>query len=139
MIRGIECAAWGVVAHDPELKTGKSGTPYCSVNVGQDAETGKDIVQWCRVTAFKETALQTARTLIKGSHYFEGSLTLNRWHTSDGQERTDFNVTAWKLERVGATGKNRPPRHGAANYQAPIEQSRQAQQKLDDSHPPSKG
>lgn len=89
MIRGIECAAWGVVARDPELKTGKSGTPYCAVSVGvtvdQDAETGKDVVQWCRVTAFKETAQQAARTLTKGSRcYFEGSLTLNRWRTSDG-------------------------------------------------------
>jgi hypothetical protein len=44
-MRGIECAAFGVVARDPELKTGKTSTPYCAVNVGvtigEDAETGR--------------------------------------------------------------------------------------------------
>jgi hypothetical protein len=55
MLKGIECAGFGIIARLPELKTGKSGTPYCSVNVGvtvgQD-EAGKDTTQWVRVTVF---------------------------------------------------------------------------------------
>jgi single stranded DNA-binding protein len=137
MMRGIEVAAWGVVGKIPELKTSKSGTPYCSVSVGvttgQD-DAGKDITQWCRVTVFKELAEQVAGSITKGNRvYFEGSLSLNRWRTSDGQGRTDINVTAWKLEKVGAIGKNRPTRQ-VQNYQAPLER-REQQPEFDDAMP----
>jgi hypothetical protein len=44
---------------------------------------------------------------------------LNRWQGSDGQERTDINVTAWKLERVGAIRRNKPKRQ--IDPQAPLE------------------
>jgi len=43
-----------------------------------------------------------------GKVYFEGLLRLNHWRINDGQDRTDINITAWKLEKLGAIGKNRP-------------------------------
>ena len=42
MMRGIEVASWGVAGRIPELKTGKSGTPYCSVSVGVTHRPGQD-------------------------------------------------------------------------------------------------
>jgi single-strand DNA-binding protein len=109
------------------LKHGKSGTPYCAVNVavivGQD-DAGKDITQWCRVTAFKEKAEQAAHELTKGSRcYFEGSITLNQWRTSDGDPRADLKVAAWKLLKVGAIGRNKPKRQ--IDPQSPLERERQ--------------
>jgi len=111
MSRGLECAAWGVVGRDPELKTSKSGTAYCSVSVavtsGKD-DAGKDLTQWCRVTVFKAAAEEAARTLAKGARcYFEGTGQVEQWQGNDGTTRTQLAVTAWKLMKVSSIGQSR--------------------------------
>ena len=112
MNRGIECAFWGVLGKDPELKTSKTGTVYAGMNVvvtvGQ-SDDGKDISQWLRVACFGETAKAIASRARKGDRvYVEGSLTMTQWNdASTGEARHGLNVAAWKVERVASIGKNR--------------------------------
>ena len=114
-MRGIETAFWGTLGRDPELKTSRAGNAYASLNVavtvGKDDTSGKDVTQWVRVTAFGETAERIAAQAEKGARvYVEGSLTLNHWQAADGEKRTDLQVAGFKVEKVGAIGKNRPKR-----------------------------
>jgi single-strand DNA-binding protein len=119
-MRGIESAFFGTLGRDPELRTSRNGNPYLTlsiaVTVGRD-DAGKDVTQWVRVTCFGETAQQLATTARKGDRlYAEGSLTLNTWTTNDGQARADLQVSAWKREKLGAIGRNRP-RHDTGERQ----------------------
>lgn len=121
MTRGLECAFWGTLGRDPELRTSKAGNPFASLNVavtvGKD-DAGKDVTQWVRVTAFGDSAERIAAQAEKGARvYVEGSLTLNHWKAADGEKRTDLQVAAFKVEKVGAIGKNRPRRDNGAGQE----------------------
>jgi single-strand DNA-binding protein len=113
-VRGIETAFFGTLGRDPELRTSRNGNPYLTfsiaVPVGRD-DAGKDVTQWVRVTCFGETAQELAATTKKGDRlYIEGSLTLNQWTTQNGQARSDLQVSAWKCEKLGQIGRNKPRR-----------------------------
>jgi single-strand DNA-binding protein len=111
MHRGIECAFWGALGRDPELKTSKAGTPYAGMNVVVTvgaADDGKDVSQWLRVTCFGDAAKAIAARARKGDRvYVEGALTMNQWNDANGEVRHGLNVAAWKCERVANIGKNR--------------------------------
>jgi single-strand DNA-binding protein len=109
--RGIECAFWGVLGKEPELKTSKTGNPLATMNVvvtvGQ-ADDGKEVSQWLRVVCFGEAAEKIAAKVRKGDRvYVEGTLTLNTWQSADGETKTGLKVAAWKCEKVPGIGKNR--------------------------------
>ena len=40
--------------------------------------------------------------------YVEGRLKLESWQGKDGQERQGLKVSAWRVERLGEIGKNKP-------------------------------
>jgi single-strand DNA-binding protein len=111
MNRGIETAFWGVLGKDPELRTSKTGTAYTGMNVvvvTGTTDDGKDGSQWLRVTCFKGVAEAIAARAKKGDRvYCEGTLTLNQWNDAHGEAKTGLNVTAWKVEKLAAIGKNR--------------------------------
>jgi single-stranded DNA-binding protein len=47
--------------------------------------------------------------LAKGDRcYVEGRLKLESWQGKDGQERQGLKVSAWRVERLGEIGKNKP-------------------------------
>jgi single-strand DNA-binding protein len=121
-MRGIETAFFGTLGRDPELRTSKNGNAYATlsiaVTVGQD-DNGREATQWVRVTCFGDTAERVVATAKKGARlYAEGSLTLNQWTTHDGQARTDLQVSAWKVEKLGQIGRNRPKRDTSAQRRA---------------------
>jgi single stranded DNA-binding protein len=111
MSRGIECAFWGTLGADPELKVGKSGKLFAAmsvvVTVGQ-SDDGKDIGQWIRVACFSDVAEKFAGAAKKGDRcYVEGQLTMTQWNDQHGEVRHGLNVAAWKCERLSAIGRNR--------------------------------
>jgi single-strand DNA-binding protein len=110
-MRGIESAFWGTLGADPELKTSKSGNPFANFNVAVTVghtDDGKDVTAWVRVACFGRIAEEIAARTAKGDRvYIEGSLTLNTWTTAAGEQRSGLNVSAWKVEKVAAIGKNR--------------------------------
>jgi single stranded DNA-binding protein len=111
-VKGIEAAFWGVLGKDPELRTSKTGNPFATMNVvvtvGKD-DDGKDISQWVRVACFGQIAEEIAARAAKSDRiYCEGTLTLNTWaDKATGEAKTGLNVTAWKVEKLAAIGKNR--------------------------------
>jgi len=103
----IETAFIGRVGSDPELKTSSTGKPWMAFNiaVGQD-----DGTQWLRVAVFSARAEDLAGTLHKGDRaYVEGALTLRTWE-KNGETRAGLNVAASKCEKLGAIGRNKPPK-----------------------------
>jgi single stranded DNA-binding protein len=105
MMDSIECAFSGRVGSDPELKTSLSGNPWTAFNVaiGQG-----DDAQWIRVAVFGARAEELAVQIKKGDRiYAEGNLTMRTWEKA-GEKRTGLNVAAWKVEKVGAIGRNKP-------------------------------
>jgi single-stranded DNA-binding protein len=56
-------------------------------------------------------ATELAGTLHKGDRvYCEGNLRLNEWSTQAGENRAGLSVAAWKVEKLGAIGRNKPPK-----------------------------
>lgn len=122
MTKGIETAFIGIVGKTPELRMSRSEKPYTSFSVGvqtghQD-DAGRDELQWVRTSCFGEVAQRIATSATKGDKvYVEGVMRLERWRTSDGQDRADLNCAAWKVEALGKIGRNRPKKN---DWQAPI-------------------
>jgi single stranded DNA-binding protein len=114
-MKGIESAFFGAVATEHiELKTGRSGTPWAAFSVGVTVGTlddGKDQIQWLRVSCFSEIAERVAATFTKGTRgYVEGALKLDNWVDKHGEPKHGLSVSAFKVEKVGASnlGRNRP-------------------------------
>jgi len=104
----IEAAFIGRVGKEPELKTSSAGKAWAAFTcaVGSDDDT-----QWIRVAVFGDCAEQLADNLAKGDRvYCEGRLKLDSWTAKDGQQRTGLSVAAWKAEKLGQIGRNRPPK-----------------------------
>ena len=103
----IEAAFIGRVGSDAiEVKTSQAGKPWTSLNVavGKDDDT-----QWVRVALFGDTAERVAGSIAKGDKlYVEGTLRLNTWTDREGKQRTGLSVAAWKAEKVGQIGRNKP-------------------------------
>jgi hypothetical protein len=73
-----------------ELKTSKAGKPFAVANV---AVGSGDDTTWIRVIAFGSFAERAAAELTKGDACYT-DLRLERWTTTDGQERTGLAACA---------------------------------------------
>jgi single-stranded DNA-binding protein len=123
-MKGIECAFFGLLAKEPELKTSKSGKPWASISVGVDTgdvdDSGGTKLQWLRVAVFGEAASRLAGAQKGTRLYIEGTLTLDHWEGKDGEAKHGLSVAAWKCERIGASaiGRQRPAREKGQEYAA---------------------
>jgi single-strand DNA-binding protein len=132
----IECAFIGRAGADPELRTSQAGKPWLRFNVAVGQE---DAIQWVQVACFGERAEQLAGIIQKGDRiYVEGSVKLNTWVGKEGEQRSGLSVAAWKAEKLGQIGRNRPPatkqpnsapkssgiyQRAARDHQRPLERS----------------
>ncbi len=117
-MKGIECAYFGSLARDAELKTAKSGKPWASLLVMVD--TGEEKAQLVQTAVFGETA-EKLDGAPKGTRvYCEGTLKTSTWNAADGEVKHGLSCAAFKCERVGssAIGRNRPPRERGQEYTA---------------------
>jgi single-strand DNA-binding protein len=134
-ISGIECAFIGRLGKDPELRHSQAGKPWLPLNI---AVGEKEDITWVKVAVFRDKATQLGSTLHKGDRvYVEGRISLNTWTDQQGQQRAGLKVAAWKVERLGEIGKNKPtkprapadgeqpnqaaPVSGPADYQRPLD------------------
>jgi single-stranded DNA-binding protein len=61
------------------------------------------------VAVFGEAAERLCAALEKGNKvYVEGTLRLSEWTGKGGEKRTGLSVAAWKAEKLGAIGRNKP-------------------------------
>ena len=107
-MNSIEAALTGRLGTDPELKISQAGKPWAAFNVGVGEG---DNLQWVRIAVFGERAQELSAILRKGDRvYVEGRLQLNQWTDKEGQPRAGLNVAAWKCEKLGQIGRNKPPK-----------------------------
>jgi len=101
----IECAFFGFLARDAELRTSQAGKPWARLSVGAGKD---DTIQWVSVAVFGNGAAKAAE-LKKGDRvYVEGTIKLGEWIGKDGAERQGLNVAASKCEPTHRIGRNRP-------------------------------
>jgi single-stranded DNA-binding protein len=103
----IDVAFYGFLARDAEPRTSQAGKPWVRLSVG----VGRDeAVQWVSVAAFGKAAGEAAQ-LVKGDRcYVEGTLKLDTWRGSDGNERHGLSVAAFKCDRTHNIGRSKPKR-----------------------------
>jgi single-strand DNA-binding protein len=133
----VECAFTGRLGSDPELRTSRTGKPWCRVSVA--VGLGDD-TQWLSVSAFGETAERVCEDLAKGDRcYCEGNLRLAEWQDREGLTRHGLQVAAWRVEALGKIGRQRPrqrkpdaPSEGSSAPAAPVCASQDWQRPLGD-------
>jgi single-stranded DNA-binding protein len=103
----IECAFFGFLAADAEVRTSQAGKQWARLRVG----VGKDdAMQWVSVAAFGKAA-ETAAELKKGDRcYCEGTIKIDSWRGGDGTDKHSLSVSSFKLEKTHQIGRNRPPK-----------------------------
>jgi single stranded DNA-binding protein len=112
-MNGIEAALTGRLGTEPELKISQAGKPWAAFNVGVG---DGDNVQWVRIAVFGERARELSAVLHKGDRvYVEGAIRLNEWTGKDGEKRAGLSVAAWKCEKLGQIGRNKPPKAKPSN------------------------
>ena len=107
-MRGIECAFFGSLARDVELKTAKSGKPWAQLLVMVDV--GEEKSQLVQTAVFGDVAEKLAGTSKGARVYVEGTIKPSQWNSADGEVRHGLSCAAFKCEKVGssAIGRNRP-------------------------------
>ena len=109
----------GNLTRDPEMRSTQNGTPVCTFTVAvnrrsrQSAEAGQPEADFFRVTTWRQQAETCSRYLAKGRKVgVTGTLTLQSYTGSDGQQRYSLEVNADEVEfltpRGEGGGENRP-------------------------------
>jgi single-strand DNA-binding protein len=112
----IECALFGTLSRDADLKTSKKGKAYARMNVRVGDGDG---AQWINVMAFGDDVQELAQKLVKGARvYIEGSIKLDEWTAQDGTKRHSLSVMSWHC-RLAGIGRNRPKRESSDSEQRP--------------------
>lgn len=76
----------------------------------------------------------TSLTVAKGDRvYVEGRLKLESWTAKDSAQRSGLKVAAWKVERIGEIGKNKP-----TEKKAPAESAQARGNSNGDRRPPAR-
>ena len=115
----IEAAFFGTLTRDAEAKTSSAGKPYLRI-IGLRIGDG-DKAQWASVTAFDKDAIATADKFVKGAAvYVEGRLTLDKWKTTGGEDRSGLSVMSWhcRLAQIGRHKSKRTRHTGAPSVAA---------------------
>jgi single-stranded DNA-binding protein len=100
----IECAFFGALSRDAEVKTSSKGKSYVRLNV----RVGQADAQWVNVLCFDQQAIELAGKLTKGAKvYVEGGgLKIDQWTGQDGATRHGLSCMSWHC-RLAEIGRNR--------------------------------
>jgi single-stranded DNA-binding protein len=103
----IDCAFFGFLAADAEVRTSQAGKQWARLRIG----VGKDDeLQWVSVAVFGKAA-EIAAGLKKGDRcYVEGAIKLDTWRGNDGADRHGLAVTSFKIDKTHQIGRNKPQR-----------------------------
>lgn len=105
----IEVALQGTLTRDAESKTSAAGKPFMRI-IGIRVGDG-DKAQWLSANVFDKDAIATADKFVKGAAvYVEGRLTLDKWKTTSGEDRSGLSIMSWfcRLSQIGRHKTKRP-------------------------------
>jgi single-stranded DNA-binding protein len=101
----IDCATYGTIARDSEVKTSKNNKQYVRFSIRSG---DGDNAQFVSVMYFGADAADLAPKLLKGvAVYCEGSLRLDEWTQQDGTKRSGLSVMSFYCAspRLAATSR----------------------------------
>lgn len=109
-MNGIIACAQGTLGRDAELRYTQSGQAVLNFSIAvQDAKRPEGAeTEWLRVSVWGELAenLNASGNLGKGAEcYVEGRMKLNTWAGPDGQQRSGLELSAWRVDLLGAIGR----------------------------------
>ena len=109
-MNGITSCAIGTLGRGPELKYTQGGQAMLSFSIAvNDAKRETNgMTEWLRVTVWGDQAeaLNAAGSLGKGAEaYVEGRIKMNEWTGTDGEKRSGLNLSAWRVDVLGAIGR----------------------------------
>src|SRR5579884_3315137 len=109
-MNGIVACATGTLGRDAELRYTQGGQACLNFSIAvADAKRreGAD-TEWLKCVCWGERAeeLHESGNLGKGAEvYVEGRLKLNTWAGQDGQQRSGLELSAWRVDVLGAIGR----------------------------------
>ena len=113
----IECACFGNLNRDGELKTSRNGKDYLLLSITTGRE---DTAQRVGVLCFDQDALAQNDKFVRGARvYLEGSLKAGIWTDQQGMPRVDLTVLSWHC-KLAAIGRNRPRRDNPPQHDASV-------------------
>jgi hypothetical protein len=118
----IECAFFGSLVRDAEVKTSKNGKQYLRANIR--VENGKT-AQFINCMVFDTEAIASADKMMKGTRiYCEGNLSLDTWTGHDDVAKTGLSCMAFycRLSQIGRarTKTEKPKQDFPRDMHAPL-------------------
>jgi single stranded DNA-binding protein len=109
-VDGLIACCLARVGTEPELRYLANGTPLLTFSAAVQDRRAKDgETQWVKVALFGEKAEALAPQLAKGSEcYVEGRAKASAWLGRDDAPRASLELTAWRVDPIGAIGRRRP-------------------------------
>lgn len=107
-MNGIQAALEAKLTADPEARYTPSGKFVLQLAAQVVEQRQQDAPPtWIRISVWEQMAELLQHELVRGSTiYAEGRLTLNRWRGSDGGEKSGLNLSAQRLDVIGAVGRS---------------------------------
>jgi single-stranded DNA-binding protein len=122
----LNCAGYGAVIKNPEIRQSKTGSEYANILVsidnGVDAD-GKETTLVLKLIVFSDL-VEEARKLKKSDRaYFEGTSGQIKIWESDRGPKPDIQIRLHHLRRT-AIGKDRPPKPSGVQSFPPVPDQR---------------
>jgi single-strand DNA-binding protein len=103
----IECAFFGSLVRDAEVKMSSRGKTYLRTNIR--VENGQNAL-FISSRIFDSDAIASADKLVKGARvYIEGKLSLDEWTAQDGTKKSGLSVMSFHC-RLSQIGRHKPPK-----------------------------
>jgi single-stranded DNA-binding protein len=125
----IDCATYGTIVRDAEVKTSKNNKQYARVSIRSG---DGDNAQFVSIMYFGADAADLAPKLVKGAAiYCEGSLRLDEWTGQDGAKRSGLSVMSFHC-RIAEIGRHKPARDPSTRAQGRPDDRAGSPDKADD-------
>jgi hypothetical protein len=110
-MKGVECACFGAIGSDSiELKMSKANKPWTSFNLAVD--TGDEKTPGFAWAVSARLPSGSLRALRKTTEPISRLIRLDHWTDKQSDQKHGLSVSAFKVEKVGASniGRNKPKR-----------------------------
>ena len=109
-----QCVLSGNLGGDPDFKQAKSGTDVATFQIA--FKSNKDKTNWIKVVCFNKLAEIANNNLNKGTKaVISGTLDYNEYTTSEGEDKSQFQLIASSIEFFKVSKKGNESKQGIDN------------------------